>query len=659
MPTFEQIRDRLPSLYRPDVDDRSSLLTSFLQTVATELDLLNTEASVVLQAHWYAYADYAAYHPFLLRRRQLAGLPAVRSTDFVDLGKPAPLLARLLLGADPRALYLREQFDPETLALLDATDTSETPLPLRQALVEDLDEIVRGASIYDETRFAEVDLSTGTAALAEQTLVDHDLIDLNLRLLEEAFPGELLRSQLIGLIHPQKVVTRLQAAAEPPAAYVRTQLAATTLALLDAADPQEPSPALQEALAEALDEIARGASIYEETRFAEVELSEETAALTDQALRGGDLIDLNLRLLEEAFPGELLRRQPGPRILVALAHPSRFIGRLLLANGGPTQFLREQFAPETRALLEAPSALKPSVALLRSLLDALDQIARGESIYEATRFDSVELSEETAALVDQELSGNDLIELNLQLLEAAFPGEIVRNLLDHRYIHDLGRMASLVSLTPWQEHPRESVEEFRRRVRRIVDLYRNGLGTLGAMRRMIEAQLPIDASGPPEELDRPFWLEEFAPLVRRTQAIATLGPPDGLVGPLMRWNLDNDGLDAVAPTIYIEAATPEDDINPAEKPVIERYSGDGLPLGLAYDNTIEPNKTLRLRPAYASWLGRDNGLTRARARPTDDAPADPTAPGSWSLVPETPTAVVRALLQSQDRALWVAMDDAG
>ena len=81
------------------------------------------------------------------------------------------------------------------------------------------------------------------------------------------------------------------------------------------------------------------------------------------------------------------------------------------------------------------------------------------------------------------------------------------------YIDDLGRLASLLSLPPWQEPivqdgggagiP-ETVETYRQRISRIVALYTNGLGTIEALRRMTEAQLPVDIDAAPERRDRPF-----------------------------------------------------------------------------------------------------------------------------------------------------------
>jgi hypothetical protein len=74
MARFEQMRDRLPTLYRPEEDD-DGLLSLMLRAVAEELEELNREAGDALQAHWFAYADSALYSPFFIRDRQLAGLP--------------------------------------------------------------------------------------------------------------------------------------------------------------------------------------------------------------------------------------------------------------------------------------------------------------------------------------------------------------------------------------------------------------------------------------------------------------------------------------------------------------------------------------------------------------------------------------------------------
>lgn len=246
------------------------------------------------------------------------------------------------------------------------------------------------------------------------------------------------------------------------------------------------------------------------------------------------------------------------------------------------------------------------------------------------------------------------------------------------YILDLARLAGLVSLPPWQEPPalRENVEAYRRRIRRTIDLYRNGLGTLSALRAIIEAQLPPADEVPQgdetpearsarlERDDRPFWLEEYAPLVEKQADAYTLGAPEAIVGPLMRWTVENDGLGEAAPTLYIQGVAPvAGQIDAATNPVIELYqaAGERRRLGIAYRGTLAPDETLRLRPSHASWLAGDGELLRAESLP-DLRAADPTAPGPWSRIEEdAPVGQIVAFARAADGALWAAVnaDDEG
>ena len=159
------------------------------------------------------------------------------------------------------------------------------------------------------------------------------------------------------------------------------------------------------------------------------------------------------------------------------------------------------------------------------------------------------------------------------------------------YIDDLGRLASLLSLPPWQEPvvqdgggsaSPETVETYRQRIARIVALYTNGLGTIEAMRRMTEAQLPVDVDAAPEQRDRPFDVEELAPLLTVNAAVRLEGQPTDFVGPLMHWPLVNDARRAVA--------------------------ADGVPPG------PDRGRARRGRPGRRAAL-RARGLARARALP--------------------------------------------
>jgi hypothetical protein len=246
--------------------------------------------------------------------------------------------------------------------------------------------------------------------------------------------------------------------------------------------------------------------------------------------------------------------------------------------------------------------------------------------------------------------------------------------LDFPYILDLGRLASLLAIPPWQTAAEmngdglsESVEAYRQRIRRIVTLCADGLGTVDALRRMTEAQLPVDLDAPPERRDRPFTLEENAPLTAARLAVTTPGTPVDLLGPLMHWPMTNDGVAPVPATVYVQAPTDAERADAAanggsgpladvRSPLVERFDPEAREpaLGLAYTGTVPPGKTLRLRPTYASWLGTGDGVLVARSEPGEAEP-DPTAPGPWAPTDGAPEGTVTALLRTAEHALWAAV----
>jgi hypothetical protein len=192
----------------------------------------------------------------------------------------------------------------------------------------------------------------------------------------------------------------------------------------------------------------------------------------------------------------------------------------------------------------------------------------------------------------------------------------------------------------------------------VVDLYRAGLGTIDAVRRIVEIELPIVRDVPTERRDRPFLVEELTPGPESLDATPD-GAPAGheLLGPMMRFTIDNHGVEARAPTIYVEGVASQLNVTGAtEQPLLELYRvGGDLPrIGLAFDQTVAPGEVLRIRPSYSSWLGGADGVRRAEAEPTADALPNPTAPGPWTSDETGPSDEVTALGASEDHALWVA-----
>ncbi|MBI5015291.1 MAG: hypothetical protein HZB55_07335 [Deltaproteobacteria bacterium] len=240
------------------------------------------------------------------------------------------------------------------------------------------------------------------------------------------------------------------------------------------------------------------------------------------------------------------------------------------------------------------------------------------------------------------------------------------DVLEFPYVADLARQGSLLGLLPWRDplSQREAVEPYRLRIARIVALYREGLGTLGALRNMTEALLSKDRDLPEADQERPFAVEEFTPLGGRVAPGTTRGAPDGLLGPLMRWSVTSEGFDPEPGTLYVEGVAPVAGVTEATAgPLVELFSAgtQRVRRGLAYEGTLAPGQALRVRPAFGSWLGGAEGLRRARSVPGPSAVADPAAPGPWDAVaaPGAPTGTVTALLATRDGALWAADVAAG
>lgn len=232
------------------------------------------------------------------------------------------------------------------------------------------------------------------------------------------------------------------------------------------------------------------------------------------------------------------------------------------------------------------------------------------------------------------------------------------------YLTDLPRLAALVDRAPWLDPPvsRDRVEDFRRRIADVVAMYRQGLGTLAALRLATRIALPVsDRSAPPGLRTRSFTVEEFAPLRVRTQAIQARGQPLDMVGPLMRWAIDSGSQKAVLPTAFVRGVTPVDGIVDAtERPVLERvHLNDNTGTGLAYDGNLAPAQALALWPAYRSWLGMGDGVHVAMSSGSATATANPAAPGPWAATGAGPAGAAVAFFQSADRFLWAAANEGG
>ncbi len=119
--------------------------------------------------------------PFLLRPQDLKG--------------PAMLARAIRDSEGPLARYLWEELSGETRRLMEEYSLYEDSIlatpQFQESLVADLNRVLQGPSLYEEERFARIQLSDRAKRLMEENPRGEDLVRLNRILLQEAFPREM------------------------------------------------------------------------------------------------------------------------------------------------------------------------------------------------------------------------------------------------------------------------------------------------------------------------------------------------------------------------------------------------------------------------------------------------------------------------------------
>ncbi len=115
-----------------------------------------------------------------------ANSPTLIAGDFTDI---ASLTERLRHPRDSISQFVRTRLRQRTIAVL--TNTAYTSAQLQGLILDGLNTVVRGPSIYAAKRFAGIKLSPATLMLLQQTGQGKDLVRLNRLLLADAFPEEI------------------------------------------------------------------------------------------------------------------------------------------------------------------------------------------------------------------------------------------------------------------------------------------------------------------------------------------------------------------------------------------------------------------------------------------------------------------------------------
>ncbi len=112
-----------------------------------------------------------------------------------DLLNPASLAKELSEKADPVSAFLYENLDDVAKGSLDNIGSGDEAKGAISTLAKNLNRLIAGPSIFEEKRFAKVQLRPETQVLSKTASTGPQSAQLNRMLLEDAYPSELVRSQ--------------------------------------------------------------------------------------------------------------------------------------------------------------------------------------------------------------------------------------------------------------------------------------------------------------------------------------------------------------------------------------------------------------------------------------------------------------------------------
>ena len=103
------------------------------------------------------------------------------------------------------------------------------------------------------------------------------------------------------------LASRLKKGEEAVSQYLHARFQPETRTLLEKFDGSERgAKALRKALVEELGQVIQDSAFYDASRFAQVEVGEDTRRLAESSPTGDDVVRLNVQLLEETYHRELL-----------------------------------------------------------------------------------------------------------------------------------------------------------------------------------------------------------------------------------------------------------------------------------------------------------------------------------------------------------------
>ena len=155
------------------------------------LELQDNEQITVSKAIARAqgFADFADQQKVKLMRKNVV-IPWFTVEDFLN---SFGISNKITASPDPLSKHLKTLFSPQSLAVL--SNPNSTAQQQKFVLIDEFNKAIQGALLYDDQRFADINLSSDSKRLKAQNPKGEDLIRLNRMLLEDAYFRELRRNR--------------------------------------------------------------------------------------------------------------------------------------------------------------------------------------------------------------------------------------------------------------------------------------------------------------------------------------------------------------------------------------------------------------------------------------------------------------------------------
>lgn len=266
-----------------------------------------------------------------------------------DFKRPMALAAKLRQGDTPLSRYLYSSLPRETRLTIDEYERGTwNERMVRKSLVGDLNRVIDGPSIYDRKMFAKIRTPAETRKLVESAssgLGSGRAVHINRILLSAAYPsqigdggpdGGLLRENDVDDYH--RLAMMLADADKPVSAYLMNRLSSETRRLIA---PEVAPYILMRDLNRQIAGVKHGVkvvvtSIYSPDRTSGLVLTPKLLELARGNPSGKRLVELNRKLLEEAYPEEIAAR-PAARVEGKLGSLLTIVLAMLL--GGAVYFV--------------------------------------------------------------------------------------------------------------------------------------------------------------------------------------------------------------------------------------------------------------------------------------------------------------------------------